>query len=57
MAQAMQAMLDSLASGDCPESQKNNIACPFVQHNPGRYAHVRDTCTTGVGFNNTGKLK
>lgn len=56
MAQAMQAMLDSLASGDCPESQKNNIACPFVQHNPGRYAHVRDTCTTGVGFNNTGKL-
>ncbi|KXJ96993.1 hypothetical protein Micbo1qcDRAFT_4725 [Microdochium bolleyi] len=41
---------------DYPFEHKDNIACPFPKHNPDRYTHVRESCTIGWGFSDTGKL-
>ncbi|KXJ88745.1 hypothetical protein Micbo1qcDRAFT_15887 [Microdochium bolleyi] len=41
---------------DYPIQHRENIACPFPKHNPARYVHVRESCTTGWGFSDTGKL-
>ncbi|KAK8064946.1 hypothetical protein PG994_007584 [Apiospora phragmitis] len=34
----------------------DNLACPFVKHNPGRYAYVVNSCTE-TGFKDVGSLR
>ncbi|KAI8960147.1 hypothetical protein F5Y11DRAFT_330931 [Daldinia sp. FL1419] len=38
------------------EEHKEHLACPFWKHNPGRYLRVKNSCTSGCGFKNIGKL-
>lgn len=36
--------------------QREFLACPFWKHNPSRYRHVKNVCTSGTGFKDVGKL-
>ncbi|KAK8072363.1 hypothetical protein PG996_005711 [Apiospora saccharicola] len=55
-AERFRQLLEDHVMVHSPAAQdSDNLACPFVKHNPGRYAYVVNSCTE-TGFKDVGSL-
>ncbi|KAK7985049.1 hypothetical protein PG988_002671 [Apiospora saccharicola] len=56
-AERFRQLLEDHVMVHSPAAQdSDNLACPFVKHNPGRYAYVVNSCTE-TGFKDVGSLR
>lgn len=51
-----QLLRDHVMTHSPAAQDSENLACPFVKHNPGRYAYVVNSCTE-TGFKDVGSLR
>ncbi|KAK8074896.1 hypothetical protein PG997_009559 [Apiospora hydei] len=51
-----QLLSDHVMNHSPAAQDSDNLACPFVKHNPGRYAYVVNSCTE-TGFKDVGSLR
>lgn len=51
-----QALLDYVKDNSPAAGELDYLACPFLKHDPKRYAFVKNSCTE-TGFKNAGSLK
>ncbi|KAK8122301.1 hypothetical protein PG984_010971 [Apiospora sp. TS-2023a] len=56
-AERFRQLLEDHVMAHSPAAQdSDNLACPFVKHDPGRYAYVVNSCTE-TGFKDVGSLR
>ncbi|KAK6820643.1 hypothetical protein PG995_003705 [Apiospora arundinis] len=51
-----QALSDYVIANSPPAQDSNSLACPFLKHDPKRYAYVKNSCTE-TGFKDVGSLR
>ncbi|KAK7914623.1 hypothetical protein PG985_012326 [Apiospora marii] len=51
-----QLLRDHVMANSPAAQDSDNLACPFVKHDPGRYAYVVNSCTE-TGFKDVGSLR